>query len=101
MRALTVVVVALCVVPLFAQVQQSAVEGRVIDAEGLPIADANIELRDAATNQSWRAISDAAGAFRLSVPPSDYELHVERATFNSHSETGLHLVVGRSVQLTI
>lgn len=101
MRAFIIVFITLFAAPLLAQVQQASVEGRVTDTDGLAVAGASVELLDPATNQSWRTTTDAAGAFRLSVPPSDYDLHVEHAAFNPYSERGLHLLVGRTMQLTI
>ncbi|HVF41258.1 MAG TPA: TonB-dependent receptor, partial [Gemmatimonadaceae bacterium] len=69
------VVAMLAAIPSLASAQGGTISGTVTGADSRPIADAQVVL----VNTSYRAISDAVGAFTISgVPSGRYELRVQR-----------------------
>ena len=58
-----------------AQLQHSVVSGRVLAADGSPVARAEVALRDTRGQTIAGAVSDEEGRFRLrGVAPGDYHL---------------------------
>ncbi len=71
--------------PAFGQsAAAGALEGSVADAAGQPIAEATVELRNAATEERYVATADATGTFRFSLlPPGTYRVEFTREGFKT------------------
>lgn len=77
-----ILLVLLCVSPVFAQGTTGAIEGKVVDEQGLPLAGVAVAARNAATGFNRSIVTDAAGVFRLpGLPVGLYDLTVEIAGF--------------------
>ena len=85
--------VAAGVAPAFGQsAAAGALEGSVADAAGQPIAEATVQLLNAATEERYTAKADAAGAFRFSLlPPGTYQVDLTREGFKTARMAALTL----------
>ncbi len=89
---LTVLLLALCVLPAQAQYRAS-LQGTVADSTGALIPGAQLTLTDQETNHAITTTSDAAGNFSFSqLPPSTYNLAVSREGFKTKTLNGVHIL---------
>jgi len=102
MAAATVFAAGAVLVPTMAsaQVSTASLNGQVTGADGSAAASAQITARSTATNQTWRATTDAGGAYQLTgLRPGEYEV-----TATAGTETTSQLVVvaiGQSATLDL
>jgi hypothetical protein len=96
--------VLLCgIVPTFAQqtITSATLSGRVEDANGAAINNADIKVTNLETNQTRTATSDAEGRYRFAyLPVGTYQLAVERAGFAPLSSR-LTLTVGQALDVPL
>ncbi len=79
-----------------AQVVGATISGTIRDASGAAIAGAQVTIRDLETGATRDLVSDAAGVYSApSLAVGRYQVTVEKAGFNTQSETGINLVVGQ------
>lgn len=79
-----------------AQVVGATISGTVRDASGAAIAGAQVSIRNLETGAARNLISDAEGVYSApSLAVGRYQVTVEKAGFNTQSETGINLVVGQ------
>ncbi len=100
-RTATFAVVAFVVIGaagLWAQSRDTGVVlGSVMDASGAVVPDAEVELRDAATNVAQRTRAGASGQYTFSaVLPGDYVVIVTAPGFRQTVLSGVQVTVGRS-----
>jgi hypothetical protein len=96
------ILVAFLAAPSVAQVQLASIEGTVIDASGLAVPGAAVDLVDPATNQHRTTVTDNAGVFRLSnLAPSAYVLRVELSGFAPFEQRDLTLAVGQTSRIHV
>jgi hypothetical protein len=87
-----------------AQSQSSAADltGTVVDPNGAVVAGATITARNKATGIERTATSSDDGSYRLiGLPPGEYDVTSEAATFKKVSITGVRLTVGQAAELRI
>lgn len=93
--------VALVALPLAAQAQEtsSAIRGRVLDADGAPLAGAAILIEDQRTNAARRYTTNSAGVFLAAQLPvgGPYEVTVN----NEESIEVPYLALGDTLNVTI
>jgi hypothetical protein len=93
-----------CAAPAAAQTQitTGVVQGTVSDPQGAAVADAAVEVRNAAINLSRSAQTDAAGRFVfLQLAPGTYTLTVKKPGFATLLQEGLTVRVGQTVNLPL
>ncbi len=74
----------------FAQVQNGQFAGTVTDPTGAAVANAKIEVVNAATDLHLSTTSNASGNYTVrEVPPGVYKITVEAAGFKTFSDTGV------------
>jgi 5-hydroxyisourate hydrolase-like protein (transthyretin family) len=80
-----------------------AIAGRVLDAEtGRPVADASIELRNAAGAVMGRTVTDSAGAFAIAGRgPGRYTLRVVHVAYLEYRSQGIQLPYMETVMLDV
>src|SRR5438876_4811266 len=77
-------------------------EGTIVDSSGQVVPGAAVDLRDGATNQIRRAVSDDRGAFRfVALPPGTYDLGAQLEGFAPFQQHDLTLAIGATSQLSI
>ena len=88
----------------FAQAQASTADliGTVVDPNGAVVAGATINAKHIGTNIVRTASSGDDGTYRLiGLPPGEYEVTAEAATFKKVSITPVRLTVGQAAELRI
>ncbi|HUR99625.1 MAG TPA: TonB-dependent receptor [Pyrinomonadaceae bacterium] len=87
-----------------AQSQSSAADltGTVVDPNGAVVAGATVTARNTATGIERTATSGDDGTYKLlGLPPGEYDVTSEAATFKKVSITGVRLTVGQAAELKI
>lgn len=87
-----------------AQTQSAAADltGTITDPTGAVVAGATVRVRSVATGIGRTATTDAQGNYQfIGLPPGDYEVSAEAATFKKSVVSGVKLTVGQSADLTI
>jgi outer membrane receptor protein involved in Fe transport len=104
-----VVRVALClllVASLSLHARQAPVhgtlEGSIIDADHLPVADAALEIVNPETGDARIVRSGSEGQFQAAgLPVGSYELHVRAPGFSVYARSGIVLAINQTVRLTV
>lgn len=87
-----------------AQSQAAAADlaGTVTDSTGAVVAGATVTAKGVGTGITRTVTSDGEGNFQMiGLPPGDYEVTAEAATFKKSVLSGVKLTVGQSADLTI
>jgi outer membrane receptor protein involved in Fe transport len=85
-----------------ATISYALLNGTVTDEGERTIAKATITARSLDTNQTFTAVSSAAGFYALpGLPPGRYELAVSSAGFGKYTRTGVELSVGQTATLNV
>ncbi|MGH9256681.1 MAG: TonB-dependent receptor, partial [Vicinamibacterales bacterium] len=96
------VVLSLSVVPVFGQSATSEFNGNVVDQSGAVLPGAAITLTDESTGLVREAVSNDTGRFVLpAVQPGVYTVRAELAGFQPQARTGIRILVGQAVTLTL
>lgn len=84
-------------------VTTAGVAGRVVDADGAPVAGARIEFRHTLTGATHATVSDADGRFSLANlrPGGPYTLEAARIGLRTVTRDGLALSAGQRLRLEI
>jgi|SRR6185312_17163773 len=93
--------IALCASIALAQTTGS-IAGMIRDADGMPVANAPIELTNKTTGQIVKAASSASGAYVLApLQPGAYDLSVAALGFNPYTRASLSVIAGGTQRLDI
>ena len=87
-----------------AQAQANAADltGTVTDPSGAVVAGATVIAKGMGTGISRTVTADAEGHYRIiGLPPGEYEVSAEAASFKKSVISGVRLTVGQSADLTI
>ena len=87
-----------------AQAQAAAADlsGTVIDPTGAVVAGATVRAKGTGTGISRTVTTDTQGNYQIiGLPPGEYEISAEAATFKKSVISGLKFTVGQSADLTI
>jgi hypothetical protein len=101
---LTALVIALCAAAVLAQAQSNAADliGTVSDPSGAVVAGATVTARNPATGLSRNVTTGSDGSYQfIALPPGDYEITVEAATFKKTVISPVRLTVGQRAELPI
>ena len=89
---------------VWAQAQATAADltGTVVDPNGAVVSGATVTARNTGTGIERSTTSAEDGAYRLiGLPPGEYDVTAEAATFKRVSITGVRLTVGQAAELRI
>jgi hypothetical protein len=87
--------------PLYAQDSGASLSGSVTDNSGHALANAKVIAKNAATGQSFEAVTDSAGHFSIAnLPEGEYEVAASSET-GSSSPQKVTLTVGSAQTLTL
>ena len=97
---------AVCIFALSGMAQSQAaaadLSGTVVDQSGAVVAGATIRAKGVATGISRTTTTDSQGSYQLiGLPPGEYEITAEAASFKKSVLSGVKLTVGQSAELTI
>jgi hypothetical protein len=96
------VALALCALPFtsFAQSGQAEITGIVADANGAPIAQAEIKLIGLLTASEARTVTNAAGLYLFTaLRPGTYKLKIQAPGFQPYEHDGLTLTTGERLRV--
>jgi hypothetical protein len=80
---------------VYAQVTTAALTGTVYDSSGAVVPSANVVLKNEASGDTRRTVSNADGYFTFAaVPPGSYSVTVDSKGFNNWQATGVVLNSG-------
>src|SRR4051794_6582344 len=88
----------------FGQAQSNAadLQGTIKDATGAVVANATVTARNPATNISKNATTNDEGFYRIiNLPPGDYEVTVEAASFKKSVIPKVTITVGQAAELNV
>lgn len=96
----------LTVAPLFVSGQEAttaaALTGFVRDAAGAIIPGAQVTLRNLATNQPRRVMTEPDGSYRVAaLPVGEYEVRVEAQGFTTYVNPSVTLALGQTAALDV
>ncbi len=84
------------------QVNAADLGGTVVDPNGAAVAGATVTAKNAATNISRTVTANDSGEFTiLGLPPGEYNVTVEAATFKKTVISGVKLTVGQSASIEV
>ncbi|HKP71244.1 MAG TPA: TonB-dependent receptor, partial [Pyrinomonadaceae bacterium] len=89
---------------VFGQAQASTADltGTVVDPNGAVVAGATIKAKHSGTNIERTTVSADDGTYKfIGLPPGEYEITSEAATFKKVSISPVRLTVGQSAELRI
>ncbi len=101
---MTAIVLIFSVSAIFAQAQGSTADlnGTVVDPNGAVVAGATITARSSATGITRTVTANDSGEYSIiGLPPGDYEVTVEAATFKKTVISPVRLTVGQSASLEV
>jgi carboxypeptidase family protein/TonB-dependent receptor-like protein len=95
-------VLILSIVPVFGQTATAEFNGTVVDQSGAVLPGAAITLAEESTGLVRTAVSSDTGRFVLpSVQPGVYTVRAELSGFQTQSRTGVRVLVGQAITLTL
>src|SRR5262245_13464820 len=98
---LSLLLVAGCIFPVFAQSNYAVVGGAVTDPQRRPVAGATVQITSLGTQAGRKVSSDAQGIFQITgLLPGDYELIVQATGF-APAKQKLRLEVGQQLTLDV
>ena len=100
-RIIILIIAAVFAMPRGSQAQEATLSGTVKDTQGGVLPGVTITATNDDTGNTFIAISDAAGAFRIPLRIGVYSVTAELAGFGTVSRTGLQLQVGQQATLTL
>jgi len=92
---------AILALPLAARAQEATISGAVIDTTGGALPGVTVTATHEATGNTFVAITDQRGEYRISVRVGGYRVSAELSGFTTLNRTGLQLLVGQQVVLNL
>ena len=84
----------------FAQTDRGTITGTVLDPTGAVVANASIEAKNAATNETYKAGATGTGNYTLSnLPAGSYELTISAAGFKKYVRPGVGVQVAGTLRV--
>ena len=98
------IAIVMCSALVFGQAQSAAADlsGTVVDPNGAVVPGATVTARNLATNISRSTTTGTDGTYSfIALPPGEYEITTEAATFKKVAISPIRLTVGQSAELKI
>lgn len=96
-----VLVAAIVLVPLMAFAQDATITGTITDATGGVLPGVTVTAVNDASGNTYEAVTDARGVFRMPVRIGNYKMTAALAGFADATRTGLTVAVGQTVTLNL
>ena len=94
---------AVLALPAMVFAQEATLTGTVADSSGAVLPGVTVQAVNEATGNSFEAVTDGLGVYRLAVRVGSYRMVAQLAGFSSVNRTGVNLLVGetRTVNLQL
>ena len=99
--ARTLFIVAFVACPLTAFAQDATISGIITDSTGGTLPGVSVTATNEATGNTFTAVTDERGAFRVPVRVGAYRISAELSGFNTVNRTGLELLVGQNAVVNL
>jgi carboxypeptidase family protein/TonB-dependent receptor-like protein len=93
--------VAMLTLPVAARAQEATLSGTVNDTQGGVLPGVTITATNEDSGNTFLAVTDGAGVFRMPLRIGSYRLTAELAGFGTLTRTGLQLQVGQQAAVTL
>jgi len=100
-RGSILLVCALLSLPRVATAQEATLSGTITDSTGAVLPGVTLRAVQEATGNSFEAVTDERGGFRVAVRVGTYRLTAELSGFNSVTRRGVELLVGQAVVINL
>jgi hypothetical protein len=90
-------VAAMVALPLTASAQDATIGGTITDSTGGTLPGVAVTATNEATGNTFSAVTDQRGEYRIPVRVGAYRISAELSGFNTINRTGLELLVGQVV----
>ncbi|MBM3818558.1 MAG: TonB-dependent receptor [Acidimicrobiia bacterium] len=95
------VVGAILAMPLMAFAQEATITGTVTDSTGAVLPGVTVVAVNEATGNRFETVTDERGLFRIAARVGAYRLSSELQGFTTVTRTGVQLLVGQSVNVSL
>ena len=96
-----IVLAALLALPVMGYAQEAAITGSVTDSTGGVLPGVTVTAVHEATGNTFVAVTDDRGIFRIAARVGGYHLTAELAGFSTVTRTGVTLLVGQTVAVSL
>ena len=84
------------------QIMKGSIVGTVVDAQGLPVPGANVEISDLNSGRSWSLVTDGEGRYdQYSLDAGDYRIQTHLSGFADYSSERMVLRSGQTMTLNV
>jgi hypothetical protein len=101
LRRLVFVLAAILIVPVTAFAQEAVLSGTVTDSTGGVLPGVTVTAVNQATGNTFVAVTDERGVYRLAARAGVYRLRAELQGFRAVAREGLQLLVGELVTVNL
>src|SRR5919106_1464233 len=95
-----IVIGAILALPIATYAQEATVSGTVTDSTGGVLPGVVVRALHEASGNTFEAVTDATGGYRLPVRVGVYKLTAELQGFSTVAQSGVELLVGQQVVIT-
>src|ERR1700752_3353297 len=95
-----IVITAVFLLPCAVHAQEATVSGTVSDSTGGVLPGVVVRALHEASGNTFEAVTDAAGAYRLPVRVGLYKITAELQGFSTVERSGVELLVGQQIVVT-
>jgi len=92
---------AILMLPAMAAAQEASITGTITDSTGGVLPGVVVRAVHEETGNSFEAVTDERGAFRIPVRIGVYRISAELAGFASVTRTGFQVLVGQEARITL
>ena len=96
-----IVIGAMLALPGVGYAQEAALSGKVTDATGGVLPGVTIRALHEATGNSFEAVTDETGSYRIPVRVGGYRITAELSGFTTVTRTGVEVRVGQAVIINL
>ena|SRR5258708_7666388 len=88
-------------VPAVGYAQEALLSGTVTDSTGSVLPGATVQALHEATGNTFEAVADAHGSYRMPVRIGSYKITTQLQGFNTATRVGVELLVGQTVVINL
>jgi hypothetical protein len=94
-------VCAILALPGIGYAQEAVLNGTVTDSTGGVLPGVTVTAVNEATGNTFVAVTDAGGRYRISVRTGSYKIVCELSSFATFTRTGVDLLLGQTVDISV
>ena len=91
----------LLALPALGYAQEATLTGTVTDSSGAVLPGVTVTAVNSATGNSFNAVTDETGTYRLGVRVGPYTITVELQGFSTVTRSGVQLLVGQTAAVNV